>query len=110
MWLVGVSGYRQIGGLFQICGIGKVTEKMLNALDITNCQHLYDKRNILSLLFSQASSNFFLGVSLGLGSIEVQRSVRRSKNCACMWYFALYVDLAIRKASARKGISVINII
>lgn len=59
----------------QICGIGKVTEKMLNALDITLCQHLYEKRDILSLLFSQISSDFFLSVSLGLGSVEVQRSV-----------------------------------
>ena len=83
---------------------------MLNALDITDCQHLYDKRNILSLLFSQASSKFFLSVSLGLGSIEVQRSVRGSKNCACMWYFALYAGLVIRKASARKGISMVNTI
>lgn len=57
----------------QICGIGKVTEKMLNALDITLCRHLYEKRDILHLLFSQTSSDFFLAVSLGLGSVTVQR-------------------------------------
>ena len=50
-----------------------MTEKMLNALDITLCCHLYEKREILHLLFSQASSDFFLASCLGLGSIEVQR-------------------------------------
>ena len=61
--------------LVQICGIGKVTEKMLNALGITLCHHLFEKRDILDLLFSQSSSSFFLAVSLGLGSVEVQRLV-----------------------------------
>jgi len=54
-----------------------VTEKMLNALDVTLCGHLYDKRDILHLLFSQASSTFFLAVSLGVGDTKVQRSVQR---------------------------------
>ena len=58
----------------QICGIGKVTEKMLNALDITLCRDLYEKRDILHLLFSQTTSSFFLAVSLGLGSVDIQRS------------------------------------
>lgn len=65
-------GYSRV---LQICGIGKVSEKMLNALDVTLCHHLYEKRDILSLLFSQTSSNFFLAISLGLGSVEVQRLV-----------------------------------
>ena len=62
----------------QVNGIGKVTEKMLNALDITLCCHLFQKSDILHLLFSQSASEFFLASCLGLGSVEVQRLVHNS--------------------------------
>ena len=52
-----------------------MTEKMLNALDITLCHHLYDKRDTLQLIFSKCSFQFFLATSLGIGSVEVSRLV-----------------------------------
>ena len=61
--------------LFQISGIGKVTESMLNALSVTTCGDLYQQRAVLQLLFSQSSSSHFLRVCLGLGSTHVHRSV-----------------------------------
>ena len=51
----------------KISGIGNVTEQMLGALDITTCQHLWDKRHLLHLLFSENSYDYFLRVALGLG-------------------------------------------
>ena len=59
----------------QITGIGKVTEKLLNALGISTCQNLYDQRGILHLLFSRTSSRHFLRISLGIGSADVSRYV-----------------------------------
>lgn len=57
----------------QVCGIGKVSEKMLNALGISNCSHLGQKMALLSLLFSETSWHHFMEVSLGLGSAYVPR-------------------------------------
>lgn len=59
----------------QISGIGKVTERMLNALKVTTCGDLYQQRAVLHLLFSQTSSTHFLRVCSGLGSIQVHRFV-----------------------------------
>ncbi|CAG0914051.1 unnamed protein product [Notodromas monacha] len=50
------------------CGIGKVTEQMLNALGITTCAEMFEQRALLSLLFSEISALSFLRVSMGLGS------------------------------------------
>ena len=57
----------------QISGIGKVTEKMLNALEVTTCRDLYEQRAVLHLLFSQTSSQSFLRICLGISSAEVHR-------------------------------------
>ncbi len=59
---------------FQISGIGKVTERLLKALGITDCHQLYENRNIIHLLFSKSTSHFFLSISLGISSTEIQRS------------------------------------
>ena len=55
----------------KISGIGNVTEQMLAALDITTCQDLWQKRDLLSLLFSENSCDHFMRVALGLGSDSV---------------------------------------
>ena len=78
MFVFSMSVYVFVCLFVQICGIGKVTEKMLNALDITLCRHLYEKRDVLHLLFSQTTSRFFLAVSLGIASTVVQRWVRQT--------------------------------
>ncbi|CAN9513307.1 unnamed protein product [Ophioblennius macclurei] len=61
----------------KVSGIGKVCEKMLNALDITNCSHLGQQMALLSLLFSETSWHHFMGISLGLGSTYLSRHEER---------------------------------
>ncbi|XP_036619209.1 DNA polymerase kappa [Trichosurus vulpecula] len=61
----------------KVPGIGKVTEKMLKALGIITCSDLYQKRALLSLLFSETSWHSFLHISLGLGSTQLQRDGER---------------------------------
>jgi len=59
--------------LFQVSGIGKVTEKMLAALGIVSCAQLGQQMALLSLLFSETSWHHFLHISLGLGSTYIER-------------------------------------
>ncbi|XP_051028334.1 DNA polymerase kappa isoform X1 [Acomys russatus] len=61
----------------KVSGIGKVTEKMLMALGIVTCTDLYQKRALLSLLFSEASWHYFLHIALGLGSTDLERDGER---------------------------------
>ncbi|XP_065916991.1 DNA polymerase kappa-like isoform X2 [Dysidea avara] len=55
----------------KVSGIGKVSERMLNALDVQTCKDIYDRRAIIYLLFSKSMFQFLLRACLGLGSIEV---------------------------------------
>lgn len=57
----------------QVSGIGKVSEKMLNALDISSCAHLGQQMALLSLLFSETAWRHLMQVSLGLGSTYIVR-------------------------------------
>nr|XP_061804093.1 DNA polymerase kappa-like [Nerophis lumbriciformis] len=61
----------------KVSGIGKVSEKMLNALDISSCAHLGQQMAMLSLLFSETSWHHFMQVSLGLGSTYIVRNDER---------------------------------
>uniref|UniRef100_A0A3P8TVW7 DNA polymerase kappa n=1 Tax=Amphiprion percula TaxID=161767 RepID=A0A3P8TVW7_AMPPE len=61
----------------KVCGIGKVSEKMLNALSISTCSHLGQQMALLSLLFSETSWHHFMEVSLGLGSTFIPRHEER---------------------------------
>uniref|UniRef100_A0A8C5K5H9 DNA polymerase kappa n=1 Tax=Jaculus jaculus TaxID=51337 RepID=A0A8C5K5H9_JACJA len=61
----------------KVSGIGKVTEKMLKALGIVTCTDLYQQRALLSLLFSETSWQYFLHISLGLGSTNLERDGER---------------------------------
>lgn len=61
----------------KVPGIGKVTEKMLKALEITTCTDLYQQRALLALLFSETSWHNFLHISLGLGSTHIERDGER---------------------------------
>uniref|UniRef100_A0A3P9M3B0 DNA polymerase kappa n=1 Tax=Oryzias latipes TaxID=8090 RepID=A0A3P9M3B0_ORYLA len=61
----------------KVCGIGKVSEKMLNALEITKCSHLGQQMALLSLLFSETACQNFMEVSLGLGSTRISRHEER---------------------------------
>ncbi|XP_019722548.1 DNA polymerase kappa isoform X1 [Hippocampus comes] len=61
----------------KVSGIGKVSEKMLNALDISSCAHLGQQMALLSLLFSETAWRHFMQVSLGLGSTYIVRNEER---------------------------------
>ncbi|GLD68036.1 DNA polymerase kappa [Lates japonicus] len=61
----------------KVSGIGKVSEKMLNALGISSCSHLGQQMALLSLLFSDTSLHHFMQVSLGLGSTYIPRHEER---------------------------------
>uniref|UniRef100_A0A3B4UVD9 DNA polymerase kappa n=1 Tax=Seriola dumerili TaxID=41447 RepID=A0A3B4UVD9_SERDU len=57
----------------KVSGIGKVSEKMLNALGISSCSHLGQQMALLSLLFSETAWHHFMEVSLGLSSTYIPR-------------------------------------
>ncbi|KAM9811200.1 DNA polymerase kappa [Neosynchiropus ocellatus] len=61
----------------KVSGIGKVCEKMLNALDISSCSHLGQQMAMLSLLFSETMWHHFLHISLGMGSTRIARHEER---------------------------------
>lgn len=58
---------------FQISGIGKVSEAMLNAVGVYTCTDLYEKRGLLYHLYSSISFNYFMRICLGIGSTTVER-------------------------------------
>ncbi|XP_037632860.1 DNA polymerase kappa [Sebastes umbrosus] len=61
----------------KVSGIGKVSEKMLNALGISSCSHFGQQMELLSLLFSETAWHHFMQVSLGLGSTHLSRHEER---------------------------------
>ncbi|XP_032372051.1 DNA polymerase kappa [Etheostoma spectabile] len=61
----------------KVSGIGKVSEKMLNALGISSCSHLGQQMALLSLLFSETAWHHLMQVSLGLGSTFIPRHEER---------------------------------
>ncbi|XP_070761056.1 DNA polymerase kappa [Enoplosus armatus] len=61
----------------KVSGIGKVSEKMLNALGISSCSHLGQQMALLSLLFSETGWHHFMQVSLGVGSTYIARHEER---------------------------------
>ncbi|XP_076588041.1 DNA polymerase kappa [Chaetodon auriga] len=61
----------------KVSGVGKVSEKMLNALGVSSCSHLGQQMALLSLLFSETAWHNFMQVSLGLGSTFVPRHEER---------------------------------
>ncbi|XP_047185234.1 DNA polymerase kappa isoform X2 [Scophthalmus maximus] len=60
----------------KVSGIGKVSEKMLNALGISSCSHLGQQMALLSLLFSETAWHHLMQVSLGLGSTYIPRTFK----------------------------------
>ncbi|XP_007903546.1 DNA polymerase kappa isoform X2 [Callorhinchus milii] len=72
-----VMGFIKNLPIRKVPGIGKVTEKLLNALGITKCTELYQQGALLSLLFSETSWHHFLEISLGLGGTHLERDGER---------------------------------
>ena len=52
----------------KIPGIGRVTDKMLHAFDITTVEQLYEQRALVRFLFTPATAKFLLRASLGCSS------------------------------------------
>ncbi|KAK4025234.1 hypothetical protein OUZ56_014309 [Daphnia magna] len=67
----------------KISGIGNVTEQLLGALGVSTCRDLWDKRELLYLLFSESSYDYFLRVALGIGSFGGDGSERERKSVSC---------------------------
>lgn len=99
----------------QVSGIGKVSEKMLNALGISNCSHLGQQMALLSLLFSETAWHHFMQVScrslwvwaphiypgiVGLIKLNRKSSVHKYINHS----LCFHTDTKKEKASAQKGL------
>lgn len=56
----------------QVFGIGRVTERILHGLGVTNCQELFDQRAVLNLLFPPTSAQHFLRIAMAIGPTNVQ--------------------------------------
>ncbi|CAI2182667.1 13190_t:CDS:2 [Funneliformis geosporum] len=62
----------------KICGIGKVSAKILNGvLDIHTCGELLDKLVYVNMMFSEISFNFYMRISLGIGSSGISTNYTR---------------------------------
>ncbi|XP_076015925.1 DNA polymerase kappa isoform X2 [Genypterus blacodes] len=72
-----VMDFIQILPVRKVCGIGKVSEKLLKALGVSSCSDLGQQMAMLSLLFSETAWHHFMQVSLGLGSTCITRNEER---------------------------------
>ncbi|XP_063877300.1 DNA polymerase kappa-like [Scylla paramamosain] len=63
----------------KVSGIGNVMEQHLQALDITQCGHLMEKRGLLKLLFSETNYENFLTIALGLGHSTLSAWTERDR-------------------------------
>ncbi|KAK3607913.1 hypothetical protein CHS0354_036739 [Potamilus streckersoni] len=61
----------------KISGIGKVSEKMLNSIGVHTCTDLFNQRALLYHLYSPISFNYFMRISIGMGSTTVERDSGR---------------------------------
>ncbi|KAG0194530.1 hypothetical protein DFQ28_009737 [Apophysomyces sp. BC1034] len=74
-----VMGFVQKLLLRKIPGVGRVTERVLEALGVKTCGDIYDQRNILYKLLSPISFKFMLRSYLGIGSTKLHvESARKS--------------------------------
>ncbi|RUS30875.1 DNA-directed polymerase kappa [Jimgerdemannia flammicorona] len=56
----------------KISGIGRVTERILEALEVKTCGDIYTQRGILYKLLSPINFGFLLRVYLGIGSTKIE--------------------------------------
>ncbi|XP_035211693.1 uncharacterized protein LOC118185881 [Stegodyphus dumicola] len=61
-----------IDGIHSVSGIGPVQGQILNAIGIHTCSDMWEKRDLLDLLFSETSVDFYIRVALGIGSTVVK--------------------------------------
>lgn len=63
----------------KIGGIGNVTEQLLQAVGVQNCQDILEKKGLISLLFSELSVQSFFRIGLGLGCTSVSEMSNRER-------------------------------
>ena len=63
----------------KIGGIGNVTEQLLQAVGVKNCQDILKKKGMISLLFSELSTQSFFRIALGLGCTSVAEMTNRER-------------------------------
>ncbi|KAK7009630.1 DNA polymerase kappa [Biomphalaria glabrata] len=61
----------------KISGIGKVTEKLLGSLNISLCSDLYKQRALLYHAFSSLTFQYFMKITLGMGSTSLEKDEER---------------------------------
>jgi len=54
------------------CGIGNVSEQMLNGIGVKSCEDLYLKRAEIKLLFSAISFQHYMQISQGIGGTRLE--------------------------------------
>jgi len=77
----------------KIPGIGPVQEQYLRGIGINTCRDLYDKRGLIHLLFSPASADFYLRVSLGISSNVVSEDKEPRKSLGAETTFKATSDV-----------------
>ena len=55
----------------KVSGIGKVSERLLQVVDVKTCGDLFDQRYLIWQLFTRIMALNFLRLSMGLGSSEM---------------------------------------
>ncbi|CAG8587264.1 2526_t:CDS:10 [Ambispora leptoticha] len=74
----------------KIPGIGRVTERILNALDINTCGDLQDNLVIIYKLFTYTFFNFVTRAALGIGSTDVAFKMKRKSMSVSRTFAALH--------------------
>ncbi|CAL1293418.1 unnamed protein product [Larinioides sclopetarius] len=63
----------------KVSGIGPVSGQILNALGIHTCWDMWEKRDVIPILFKESSADFYMRVALGISSTVVKSDyVRKS--------------------------------
>ncbi|VDK45627.1 unnamed protein product [Anisakis simplex] len=80
--------------LRKVSGIGAVTEAILKGIGIEKCGELYEKRAVLSLLFTRCSLEHFLRIALGISvSYTAQNTSSKRKSISVERTFHPTADL-----------------
>ena len=66
----------------KVSGIGRVSEQILNEFGITKCGDLYEKKELLYLMFSEISFQHFIRISLGISSTFLDNESERKSMSA----------------------------
>jgi len=93
----GVMAFMRPLPIRKIYGVGRVTERWLDALEVRTVGDIWDKRGTLALVYGPNGFNHLLGAYLGIGSSHVEPGRREDrKSVGCEETFATifrYTDL-----------------